>query len=77
LINAFALASDAFMIWSRRLWASRRLDVCNEKRISEAACLELAKHRECVGMENLDPDTLTPTAIDAFKKAWPDVWGGV
>ena len=30
LINAFALASEAFMIWSRRLWASRRFDVCHE-----------------------------------------------
>jgi hypothetical protein len=33
LINAFALASEAFMIWSRRLWASRRFDVCHEKRM--------------------------------------------
>lgn len=53
------------------------LDLNSLSEISEAACLELAKHHECVGMENLDPDTLTPTAIDAFKKAWPDVWGGV
>jgi len=45
--------------------------------ISEAACLELAKHRECVELDSLDPGTLTPTALAAFKKAWPDVWGNV
>jgi len=45
--------------------------------ISEAGCLELAKHRECVELDSLDPETLTPTALAAFKKAWPDVWGNV
>jgi len=53
------------------------LDLNSLSEISEAACLELAKHRECVGMENLDPDALTPAAVEAFKKAWPDVWGDV
>jgi hypothetical protein len=45
--------------------------------ISEAGCLELAKHRECIDMESLDPETLTPAALEAFKTAWPDVWGNV
>jgi len=45
--------------------------------ISEEGCLELAKHRECVELDSLDPETLTPTALAAFKKAWPDVWGNV
>jgi hypothetical protein len=44
--------------------------------ISESVCIELAKHRECISMENLDPDNLTPAALEAFGKAWPDVWGG-
>lgn len=53
------------------------LDLNSLSQISEAACLELAKHRECVGMENLDLDALAPAAVEAFKKAWPDVWGDV
>jgi hypothetical protein len=51
------------------------LELNSVNEMSEAACLQLAKHRECISMENLDPDTLTPAAIEAFKTAWPDVWG--
>jgi hypothetical protein len=53
------------------------LELNSLSEMSEAACLQLAKHRECISMENLDPDTLTPAAIEAFKTAWPDVWGNV
>jgi hypothetical protein len=51
------------------------LELNSLSEISEAACLQLSKHHKCISMENLDPDTLRPAAIEAFKTAWPDVWG--
>ena len=53
------------------------LDLNGLSLLSEAAGLQLAKHAKCVGLENLDFDNLPDTVVEAFKKAWPDVWGNV
>jgi len=45
--------------------------------LSEPACLALSKQPICVEMESLELESLTPVSIEAFKKAWPDVWGDV
>ncbi len=52
------------------------LDLNGLSSLSEASGLQLAKHAKCVGLENLDFDSLPPTVVEAFGKAWPNVWGG-
>jgi hypothetical protein len=53
------------------------LDLNGLSSLAEASGLQLAKHAKCVGLENLDFDSLPATVVEAFGKAWPDVWGNV
>lgn len=51
------------------------LDLNGLSSLTEASGLQLAKHGKCVGLENLDFDNLPTMVVEAFGKAWPDVWG--
>jgi hypothetical protein len=51
------------------------LDLNGLSTLTEASGLQLAKHVKCVGLENLDFDNLPSSVVEAFGKAWPDVWG--
>ena len=50
------------------------LDLNGLLSINEEAGLQLAKHSKPLLLENLDTDSIPPSVLSAFKKAWPEDW---